>query len=131
MQIGKTVRTILAMFFVFGLMQGFAFAGVSQTWTLIDPEGVIQVEPVKVNPHPSNLEGKTVLLLWNGKHNGDHFLTRIGELLSEKVQNLNIVKSWELVPGSDTISGSPAKSLAKVKKLMAFKPDITIGSQCD
>lgn len=33
--------------------------------------------PVKLNSHPSTLEGKTVILRWNGKFNGDNFLNAI------------------------------------------------------
>ncbi len=38
---------------------------------------------VKMNAHPASLEGKTVVLRWNSKPNGDKYLTRIGELLTQ------------------------------------------------
>jgi hypothetical protein len=47
-------------------------------------EGKIpKVGLIKLNPHPFTLEGKTVVLRWNGKYNGDNFLNRIAELLND------------------------------------------------
>ncbi len=105
--------------------------GANQQWELINPEGVIKIEPMKVNPHPKSLEGKKVLLRWNGKHNGDNFLNRIGEMLKEKVKDIKIVKSWEIAPWTATIAGNPDKSKQIVDTLAKEKPDIVIGSQCD
>ena len=102
-----------------------------QEWELVNPEGVIKIEPMKVNPHPKSLEGKTVLLRWNGKHNGDNFLSRVGELLKENVKNVKIVKSWEVAPWTAIIAGNPDKSREIVKTLAVHKPDLVIGSQCD
>jgi hypothetical protein len=48
-----------------------------QDWEIINPEGTIKLEPMEINPHPASLEGKTVLLWANGKHNSDNFLTRV------------------------------------------------------
>ena len=104
----------------------------AQKWELINPEGVIRIEPMKINPHPSTLEGKTVMLRWNGKHNGDNFLNRVSELLTERVKDIKIIKSWELAPETvDPISGSQERSMELMKKLAAFKPDLVIGSQAD
>ena len=57
---------------------------------------VPMVGPVKINVHPASLEGKTVVLRWNGKMNGDNFLTRFGELLTQQVKKVKIVKLWEM-----------------------------------
>jgi uncharacterized protein YllA (UPF0747 family) len=93
---------------------------------------VIKIEPMEINPHPSTLEGKTVLLRWNGKHNGDKFLDRVAELLAQKVKGIKIIKSWEVAPETvDPISGSQERSVELMKKLAAFKPDLVIGSQAD
>jgi hypothetical protein len=101
-----------------------------QRWEILNPEGVIKIEPMEINPHPSTLEGKTVLLRWNGKHNGDKFLDRVAELLAQKVKDVKIIKSWEVAPETvDPISGSQARSMALMKKLAAFKPDVVIGYQ--
>ena len=103
-----------------------------QRWEVLNPQGVIKIEPMEINPHPSTLEGKTVLLRWNGKHNGDKFLDRVAELLTQRIKGINIIKSWEVALDTvDPISGSQERSMELMKKLVAFKPDLVIGSQAD
>lgn len=108
---------------------GFGFAKeAAQEWEIINPEGVVkQVAPIAMAPHPASLEGKTVALRANGKDNSDVFLERIGELLTEKVNGVKIIKLWEAVPESFAY---PMKA-ETVKKIAALKPDIVIGSQAD
>ncbi|MGA2330641.1 MAG: hypothetical protein ABSG75_02665 [Syntrophales bacterium] len=100
---------------------------------VLNPEGVVQVEStVKLNPLPSTLEGKTIMLRWNGKHNGDRFLNRIGELLIKEVKGVKIIRSWEVAPETvEPITGSQERSMDLMKKLAAYKPDLVIGSQAD
>ena len=100
------------------------------TWELVNPEGVVQIEHKKVTPHPRDLTGKTLLLHWNGKHNGDIFLNRIGALFNERVKGLNIKKGWEIFPDTQQ-SQSPEKSKTIAQKLSSLKPDIVIGSTAD
>jgi hypothetical protein len=103
-----------------------------QSWEILNPGGVIKIEPMEINPHPSTLEGKTIMLRWNGKHNGDNFLNRVAELLAQKVKDIKIIKSWEVAPETvDPITGSQERSMELMKKLAAFKPDLVIGSQAD
>ena len=100
-------------------------------WQLVNPAGVVNVGPFNVNPHHETLDGKTVLLRWNGKHNGDIFLNRVADLLTENVKGVEIIKSWEVAPETATVSGNPHKSQEFAKKLAEYKPDIAIGSQAD
>jgi len=101
-------------------------------WEFINPEGVIKIEPMKLNPHPSRLEGKTIMLRSNGKHNGDKFLIRVGELLKDKVKDIKIIYSWEVAPETvDPITGSYERSKKFAQKLASFKPDLVIASQAD
>ena len=102
-----------------------------QQWELINPEGTIKVEPMQVNAHPSTLEGKTVLLRSNGKHNADNYLARVSELLLKEVKDIKIIKSWEVAPETNTISQNPDKSKQFAKTFAGLKPDLVIGSQCD
>ena len=121
-----------AAFLAFVAMPAASFSKEAvQEWELVNPEGVIKIEPMKVNPHPETLEGKTVLLRWNGKHNGDNLLSRVGELLQENVKDVKVIKSWEIEPWTAIISGSPSKSQQIVDALAKVKPDLVIGSQCD
>ncbi len=104
----------------------------NQKWEILNPEGVIKIKPMEINPHPLTIEGKTILLRWNGKHNGDKFLDRLAELLPEKVKGVKIIKSWEVAPDTvDPISGSDERSLELMRMLAAFKPDLVIASQAD
>lgn len=105
---------------------------VKQKWEYLNPEGVIKIEPMKVTPHPDTLEGKTVMVRWNGKHNGDKFLERIAELLVNHVKNIKVIKSWEVAPETvDPIAGSQERSLEFAKTIAKFKPDLVIGAQSD
>jgi hypothetical protein len=103
----------------------------AQDWEIINPEGTIKLEPMEINPHPASLEGKTILLRSNGKHNADNFLTRVAELLQKEVKGVKIIKSWEVAPETNTISQNPDKSKQFAQTFKGFKPDIVIGSQCD
>jgi hypothetical protein len=103
-----------------------------QEWELINPVGVIRIEPMKLNLHPPHLEGKTIMLRSNGKHNGDKFLIRVGESLKEKVKDIKIIYSWEVAPETvDPITGSHLRSKKFAEKLASFKPDLVIASQAD
>ncbi len=113
--------------------EGATPASPATSFEVLNPEGVIQVEPtVKLNPHPSTLEGKMIMLRWNGKHNGDRFLNRIGELLVKDVKGVKIIRSWEVAPETaEPITGSQERSMDLMKKLAAYKPDLVIGAQAD
>lgn len=95
------------------------------------PESAVLVEAVTLNPHPASLEGKTVVLRWNGKHNGDNFLNRVGELLTEQVKDVKIIKMWEVDPATACISESSEVSEGIAAKIAEQKPDLVIASQAD
>src|SRR5271157_2881226 len=103
------------------------------SFEVLNPEGVVQIEAtMQLNSHPSSLEEKTIMLRWNGKHNGDRFLNRIGELLIKEVKGVKIIRSWEVAPETvEPITGSQERSMDLMKKLAAYKPDLVIGSQAD
>jgi hypothetical protein len=124
---------ILMVIFVLLLFYAGSIAGENrQTWVVLNPEGVVKINEMKVNPHPPTLKGKTVMLRWNGKHNGNHFLDRVGELLAEKVGDVKVVKSWEVAPETvDPITGSEERSREFAKAIGKFKPDLVIGAQSD
>jgi ABC-type Fe3+-hydroxamate transport system substrate-binding protein len=91
----------------------------------------IKVGPVKMVSHPSTLEGKTVLLRWNGKPNGDNFLNRIAELLTDQVKEVKSIKIWETEKSTTVISDSLWKSEEITEKIIKLKPDIVISVQAD
>ncbi len=89
------------------------------------------VGPVTLNSHPTSLEGKTVVLRWNGKPNGDKFLNRVGELLTEQFPGVKLVKLWEVDESTAVSSDDAEVSLKMAETIAAQKPDLVIGSQCD
>lgn len=106
-----------------------------QDWELVSPAGIVSIKPVKQTPHPATLEGKTVALRWNGKQNGNHFLDRVAELLTEKVKNIKIVKVYEREPWTNLTAGPPYMSAEDAKRIArtvaGYKPDLVIASQAD
>jgi hypothetical protein len=106
--------------------------GPVQEWELLNPEGVIEIEPRKVNPHPPTLSGKTIVLRANGKHNSDKYLQRIAELLATQVKDIRIIKTWETAaPETFTTSQNPDISSRFAEKIASLQPNLVIASQCD
>ena len=95
------------------------------------PESVVLVEAVTLNPHPASLEGKTVLLRWNGKYNGDNFLNRVAEVLAEQVKDVEVIKMWEVDSDTACISESSEVSEEIAAKIAELEPDLVIASQAD
>jgi hypothetical protein len=106
-------------------------AGISTyAWPAAEKQ-VPKVGPIKLNPHPASLEGKTVLLRWNGKYNGDRFLARVGELLTQQVKGVKVIRLWELDPATAAISKNAEMSEEVAGKIAKLKPDLVIASQAD
>ena len=99
-------------------------------WAAVEKQ-MPKVGPVKLNLHPATLEGKTVLLRWNGKYNGDKFLARLGELLTQQVKNVKIIRLWELDPATAAISKDGEASEEVANKIAKMKPDLVIAAQAD
>ena len=108
---------------------------VGRTWNLVKPEGITIVEPIKINPHPASLEGKTIGLRWNGKPNGDIFLDRIAELLTQKVPGTKVVKLYKVDPMTIQYHSKMTDAVKSgrfiAKKLKEMDVDLVIGSQGD
>lgn len=101
-------------------------AETAQDWILKAPDGAVKIEKVELAPRVTSLENKTIGLFWNGKHNGNNFLNRIGELLIERIPGVKIIKSWE-IGVTPKINVGPEN----IQKMVNAKPDIVIASQCD
>ena len=100
-------------------------------WELVNPEGTLELESSAVMPHCQTLKGKTVMLHWNAKHNGDVFLNKIAELFIESVEGVKIIRGWEVAPETKKVSSNSSTSKNTARKLAEFKPDIVIASQGD
>jgi len=90
-----------------------------------------KVGPVKLNPHPASLEGKTVLVRWNGKFNGEKYLTGVAELLTQQVKNVKIIKFWETDKSTAAISKNLQASEQVAAAVAKLKPDLVIAAQAD
>jgi hypothetical protein len=114
-----------------GVVLSFVVIGGLFTTAMAASEKLPKVGPVKMNAHPSSLEGKIVLLRWNGKMNGDKLLTRVGELFSQQVKNVKIIKLWEVDKSTATISKDLQASEQVVSAIAKLKPDLVIAAQAD
>ncbi len=118
---GKKFITLIFLFVIFLLSSNSA-------------EGkapIPKIGPVKLNPHPSDLTGRTVLLRWNGKMNGDKYLNYLSELLTYKYKGIKIIKIWDKYPETAIISKNTENSDQITAKVAAMKPDIVIAAQAD
>jgi hypothetical protein len=113
----------LAIFLIVGILS-------NSGWGAAEKQ-IPKVGPVKLNAHPPTLEGKTVLLRWNGKYNGDKFLARLGELLTQQVKNVKILKLWEMDSTTVAISKNGEASEEVANKIARLKPDLVIAAQAD
>ena len=118
----KTRFYLLIVFFIINIS--------GLTWGA-SKEEVPKVGPVKLNAHPTSLEGKTVLLRWNGKYNGDKFLLRVGELLTQRVKGVKVLRLWEMDKETAAISKNGAMSEEVAGRIAKLKADLVIASQAD
>src|SRR5512136_1504383 len=116
------LMVFLVMFSVEGI---FIYAGAAESKKLP------KVGPMKMNPHPSSLEGKTVVLRWNGKYNGDKYLSRVGELISQQIKNVKVLKMWDIDKSTAAISKNAELSEEVAASIAKLKPDLVIAAQAD
>ena len=102
-----------------------------QEWEVINPAGTVAIQPIKLAPRPATLEGKTIVLRWNGKHNGNNFLDRVAELLAEKVPSAKVIKLYEKDQSTSRTTGSNQESARVAKAIADLKADLVIASQAD
>lgn len=102
-----------------------------QEWELINPTGAVETSSIDPAPRLTTLEGKTVVLRWNGKNNGNVLLDRLAELLAKRFPKTKVVKSYELDPSLNVISANAAESQRISTVLKGMKPDLIIASQAD
>jgi len=103
----------------------------AQQWEVINPAGVVEMKFLKAAPRLTSLDGKTVVLRWNEKHNGNNFLNRIAELLKENVPSAKVIKLYEIDKSTIKISGSIQESVRIAGVIKGLKADIVIAAQTD
>ena len=102
-----------------------------QEWGVINPAGTIEIKKANLAPRLTTLEGKTILLRWNFKHNGNHYLDRIAELLEEKGPGARVIKIYETDRSTINQSGSIEDSARLARVIADFKPDLVISAHAD
>jgi hypothetical protein len=102
-----------------------------QEWEVINPAGTIEIKRAKLAPRLTTLEGKTILLRWNFKHNGNHYLDRISVLLNERVPSAKVIKIYEIDRSTINQSGSLEDSARLARILASFNPDLVISAHGD
>jgi hypothetical protein len=102
-----------------------------QDWEVLNPSGSIEVRTATLAPRLTTLEGKTILLRWNFKHNGNHYLDRIAERLGEKVPSAKVIKLYEMDRSTISQSGSLEDSARLAGVVAGFKPDLVISAHAD
>ncbi|HUL20521.1 MAG TPA: hypothetical protein VLZ10_03645 [Thermodesulfobacteriota bacterium] len=122
-RVGLIVLTVLLVMF---LLEGVIVSAGSS-----EDKKLPKVGPVKMNQHPSSLEGKTVVLRWNGKYNGDKYLDRVGESMSQKMKGVKIIKMWEIDKSTAAISKNAEVSEQVAASIAKLKPDLVIAAQAD
>ena len=124
-------RLLLAGIVVFGFAGAAGAAEQPQEWELVTPIGVIEQAQIDPAPRINTLEGKTIALRWNGKNNGDIFLDRLAELLTQKFPSAKVLKTYADDPSLNSITGNVGESRRVADVLKGLKPDIIIAAQCD
>ena len=127
----RMILFVLAMAGLLAIPAGSLAKEAAQQWELVNPEGVAKINTMQLAPRITSLEGKTIVLRWNGKPNGDILLERIAELLKEKVKDVKVIKSYETNPEINRITHNPDMGTEIAKKLGGMKPDIVIGAIAD
>lgn len=125
------MRKKLILLFSVALVLAFVLGACSSAPTATPTASAVSIGTVTINPHPASLEGKTVVLRWNSKPNGDKYLTRIGELLTAQVKGIKVINLWETDPTTAVISKSDDVSATIADKIAALKPDLVIAAQGD
>lgn len=124
-------RTVLLCFAILLALTLSACGGKKEEPAKTESKAVTKMGAVAYNAHPASLEGKTVVLRWNGKYNGDKLLNKVAELLPLQIKDVKVVKMWEVDKATAVISDSMENSMAIVKKIADQKPAMVIASQAD
>jgi hypothetical protein len=131
----KQKRSLILWGFISGILLLVPQLAISketpQEWVLVKPEGVVEIKHVEPAPRLTTLEGKTIVLRWNDKHNGNNFLDRTAELLKEKVPSAKVIKLYEIDKTTIKISGSNLEAVRIAKIIKDLNADIVISAQSD
>ena len=102
----KSRNWLLAAGFVFATLVLAGTAAAQVTLEVMNPRGEIPPPPTRgINPRASNLAGKKIVLVDNGKFGANNFLDVIAQMLKEKYPTATIVMYPK--PAAQTITDMP------------------------
>jgi ABC-type Fe3+-hydroxamate transport system substrate-binding protein len=129
----KKITSFLMALALFCLtaMPVFAAGAPVQEWELVTPNGVVQKATINPAPRINSLAGKTVVVRWNGKHNGDVYAKRVAKLLKQKEPTVNVIVAHEVNPSTAKITSTVAEAIRVSKVILEMKPDLVIANQAD
>ena len=100
-----------------------------RTIQVYNPTGAVMAEEItNFSPRIDSFDGKRIGLLWNSKPNGDHYLNRVAELLSQRFPSAKVIKFWETHPVE---TANPDKKSEAALGLIAQNADVVIAAQGD
>ena len=101
----------------------------SRKTNVYNPTGVVMADKItEFSPRLDALDGKRIGLLWNSKPNGNFYLNRVAEMLSQKFPNATIIKFWEQYPNE---TANPDKKSDVALDLISRNADVVISAQGD
>ena len=101
----------------------------SRTIKVYKPIGVPMTEKIaEFAPRMDALDGKRIGLLWNSKPNGNHYLNRVAELLTQRYPSATIIKFWEQFPSE---TANPDKKSDEALDIITRNADVVISAQGD
>ena len=125
-------RVILLAAFFGMFLTAPAIASENLELVLVRPDGIVNITPVNVLPHPDTLDGKTIALRWTHKLGGDILLTRVAELIEAEFPQTTVLRTWEMDnPLLIGYSESKEMSIRMSEAIADLRPDLVIGGHAD
>jgi len=101
----------------------------SRTTQVYNPTGAVMAERIaNFAPRIDAFDGKRIGLLWNSKPNGDFYLNRVAELLSQRFPSSKIIKFYETHAAE---TANPDKKSDAALDLVVQNADVVISAQGD
>ena len=94
---------------------------------VLDPTAKTMTVELEIAPRVSDLNGKVLGLLSNGKPNFAIFLSRVEELLGQRFEFAEVVRIDKAVVGSGVAAALPVDAMGE----FAAKCDVVVNGMCD
>ena len=100
-----------------------------RTIQVYNPTGAVMAEEItNFSPRIDSFDGKRIGLLWNSKPNGDFYLNRVADLLSQKFPSSKIIKFYKTHAAE---TANPDKKSDAALDLIVQNADVVIAAQGD